>query len=77
MAAMAATYRIYRHITVTDDAYVYDNTPARELNITDDMLKCFLQNIDDNNAVFKTWKEKDLDFEIPPIDDAFMQELLK
>lgn len=73
----AAIYRMASHTKVVDNLMVYDGTPAKELNIADGILKEYLKSIDDNNTVFRKWKNDSLDYEVPPIDEEYLKSLLK
>lgn len=73
----AAIYRLAMHTKVVDSLMVYDGTPAKALNISEAILEVWTKSLDDNNATFRQWKEKGLDFEVPEFDSEYLESLLK
>lgn len=73
----AALYRFYSNVELINDTYVCKLTSGKDINVSADVYKALLDNLNDMNSAIQEAKKNGKEVVIPKVDKTYLESLLK
>lgn len=73
----AALYRFYSNVELVNDTYVCKLTSAKDINVSADVYKALLDNLNEMNTAIQEAKKNGKEVVIPQVDKTYLESLLK
>ena len=73
----AALYRFYSHVNLVDGIYKCDLSSAAEINVSSDVFKVLMKNLEDMNEAIANAKKEGKEIHVSKIDQNYLDHLLE
>lgn len=73
----AAIYRFYSHVELEEGVYVCHLSAASDINVSESVYKALLDNLNAMNSSIQKTKETGQEINVPEINEAYLNSLLK
>lgn len=73
----AALYRFYSNVELVNGTYVCKLTSAKDINVSADVYKALLDNLNEMNTAIQEAKKDGKEIVIPKVDKTYLESLLK
>ena len=73
----AALYRFYKHVKIKDGLLVCDLANGKDINLSEELFSFLKVGIETTNEEVEKYKKEGKNLILPPIDDNYLNSLLK